>query len=207
MSSRICPTRIATAVFAVTATLAVLAAAIIGLTGWPPAAAFAGPDAGGALFVSTESTRFGPEVAVDEKFDSLVTSATSEMTVTALLLPSAKAAAPAPKKAAKALKARKATRRSSSGWQSARVSWYGPGFYGQTMAGGGQLTPTSMVCAHRSLAFGTRVTFKYKGKSVTAVVQDRGPYVSGRAFDLGPGTAKALGFSGVGTVQYRILGR
>jgi rare lipoprotein A (peptidoglycan hydrolase) len=37
------------------------------------------------------------------------------------------------------------------------------------------------------------------------VVQDRGPYVSGRTFDLGPGTAKALGFSGVGTVKWRIV--
>ncbi len=96
---------------------------------------------------------------------------------------------------------------SASGWNTARVSWYGPGFYGNTMAGGGTLTPTSMVVAHRSLAFGTRVEFKYNGKTCVAVVQDRGPYVSGRTFDLGPGTAKALGFSGVGTVSYRILGR
>lgn len=97
--------------------------------------------------------------------------------------------------------------RSSSGWSTARVSWYGPGFYGNTMAGGGTLTPTSMVVAHRSLPFGTRVEFKYKGKTCVAVVRDRGPYVSGRTFDLGPGTAKTLGFSGVGTVSYRILGK
>lgn len=95
----------------------------------------------------------------------------------------------------------------SGGWQTARVSWYGPGFYGNTMAGGGTLTPTSMVVAHRSLPFGTRIEFSYKGRSCVAVVRDRGPYVGGRVFDLGPGTAKALGFSGVGTVRYRILGR
>jgi len=93
------------------------------------------------------------------------------------------------------------------GWQSARVSWYGPGFYGHTMAGGGQLTPTSMVVAHRSLPFGTRIQFSYKGRKVTAVVRDRGPFVGGRVFDLGPGTAKALHFSGVGTVNYRIISR
>ena len=100
--------------------------------------------------------------------------------------------------------------RGSSGtgaWSTAKVSWYGPGFYGNTMAGGGTLTPTSMVVAHRSMAFGTRIEFQYKGRTCVAVVQDRGPYVSGRLFDLGPGTAKALGFSGVGTVSYRILGR
>lgn len=93
------------------------------------------------------------------------------------------------------------------GWQTARVSWYGPGFYGHTMAGGGTLTPSSMVVAHRSLPFGTRIEFSYNGRTCTAVVRDRGPYVAGRVFDLGPGTAKALGFSGVGTVRYRILGR
>lgn len=95
----------------------------------------------------------------------------------------------------------------SSGWRTARVSWYGPGFYGNTMAGGGTLQPNSMVVAHRSLPFGTRIQFEYKGRTCTAVVRDRGPYVGGRIFDLGPGTAKALGFSGVGTVRYRILGR
>jgi rare lipoprotein A len=94
-----------------------------------------------------------------------------------------------------------------TGWRSARCSWYGPGFYGNTMAGGGKLTKTSMVVAHKSLPFGTKIQFSYKGRTCTAVVQDRGPYVGGREFDLGPGTARALGFSGVGTVQYRILGR
>lgn len=94
---------------------------------------------------------------------------------------------------------------SEAGWKSAKVSWYGPGFYGNTMAGGGTLTPSSMVVAHRTLPFGTRIEFSYKGKTCIAVVQDRGPHVAGRVFDLGPGTAKALGFSGVGTVQYRIL--
>lgn len=94
---------------------------------------------------------------------------------------------------------------SGSGWRSARVSWYGPGFYGNTMAGGGTLQPNSMVAAHRSLPFGTRVEFSYKGRTCVAVVKDRGPFVGGRTFDLGPGTAKALGFGGVGTVNYRIL--
>jgi rare lipoprotein A (peptidoglycan hydrolase) len=99
------------------------------------------------------------------------------------------------------------SRATGTGWKSARVSWYGPGFYGNTMAGGGKLTRSSMVVAHRSMAFGTRIQFSYKGRTCTAVVQDRGPFVGGRVFDLGPGTAKALGFSGVGTVKYRIIGR
>jgi rare lipoprotein A len=93
------------------------------------------------------------------------------------------------------------------GWRTARASWYGPGFYGNTMAGGGKLTPSSMVVAHRSLPFGTRLEVSYRGRSVTAVVRDRGPFIAGRTFDLGPGTAKALGFSGVGTIKYRVAKR
>jgi rare lipoprotein A (peptidoglycan hydrolase) len=62
-----------------------------------------------------------------------------------------------------------------------------------------------MVVAHRTMRFGTKIEFSYKGRTCIAVVQDRGPYVSGRTFDLGPGTAKALGFSGVGTVKWRIV--
>lgn len=90
-------------------------------------------------------------------------------------------------------------------WSTAKVSWYGPGFYGHTMAGGGQLRRNSLVVAHRSLPFGTRIQFKYKGRKVIAVVKDRGPFVRGRLFDLGPGTAKRLRFGGVGYVKYRIL--
>jgi rare lipoprotein A (peptidoglycan hydrolase) len=119
---------------------------------------------------------------------------------------------PAPKSAPKPAAPKRQTPATSAasavdttGWKSAKVSWYGPGFYGNTMAGGGKLTPSSMVVAHRSLPFGTKIEFSYKGRTCTAVVQDRGPHVAGRVFDLGPGTAGALGFSGVGTVKYRIL--
>lgn len=93
------------------------------------------------------------------------------------------------------------------GWYKCTVSWYGPGFYGHGMAGGGVLKSNSMVVAHRTLPFGTRVQFAYGGKTVIAVVQDRGPFIAGCYFDLGPGTAAAIGFQrvGVGVVQYRIL--
>jgi len=90
-------------------------------------------------------------------------------------------------------------------WRSARVSWYGPGLYGNGMAGGGKLRRNSMVVAHRSMRFGTKILFTHRGRSVVAVVRDRGPYISGRTFDLGPGTAKALHFDGVGRVRYRII--
>lgn len=123
----------------------------------------------------------------------------------ALAAAALKTATPIAKPAKKPRVARRPVASKSSGWKTARVSWYGPGFYGHTMAGGGKLTPTSMVVAHRTLPFGTKVEIEYKGRRVIAVVMDRGPFVRGRTFDLGPGTAKALGFSGVGTIRWRIV--
>ncbi len=132
---------------------------------------------------------------------------------TGLTAPSALAAAPIapPVRTASARSAaRSASSRSTAtagGWNSARVSWYGPGFYGRKTASGAVLTQGMMNVAHRSLPFGTRIQFEYRGRTCIAVVNDRGPFVGGRTFDLGPGTATALGFGGVGTVKYRILGR
>lgn len=97
------------------------------------------------------------------------------------------------------------SRTSASGWRTARVSWYGPGFYGNRTASGSILRPGSMVVAHRSLPFGTKIEFEYDGRRCVAVVADRGPSIASREFDLGPGTAKALGFGGVGTVRYRFV--
>jgi rare lipoprotein A len=54
--------------------------------------------------------------------------------------------------------------------------------------------------ANRSLPCGTKVGLRYGGRSVTATVDDRGPYVGGRNWDLNQNTAAALGFGGVGTV-------
>lgn len=158
----------------------------------------------------TSPPMVGPLVAEDK-----VDVSAAGTVVAALGTPAKLKSAPVPAKRAKSSTSKRSASRSSStssrsgssGWSSARVSWYGPGFYGHTMAGGGKLERNSMVVAHRSLPFGTRIQFEYGGHSCTAVVRDRGPYVGGRTFDLGPGTAHALGFSGVGTVRYRILGR
>ncbi|MDF1542105.1 MAG: RlpA-like double-psi beta-barrel domain-containing protein [Anaerosomatales bacterium] len=121
----------------------------------------------------------------------------------------AKAPVPKPKVAAKPSRSAAPSRATASatGWQSAKASWYGPGFYGRRTASGAVLTEGMMNVAHKSLPFGTRIQFEYKGRTATAVVNDRGPYIHGRVFDLGPGTAQALGFGGVGMVKYRILGR
>ena len=54
--------------------------------------------------------------------------------------------------------------------------------------------------ANRTLPCGTNVIFHSGGRSVTAVVDDRGPFVGGREWDLNQNVAGALGFGGVGTV-------
>lgn len=54
--------------------------------------------------------------------------------------------------------------------------------------------------ANLSLPCGSKVSFMSGGRSVTAVVDDRGPYVGGRTWDLNQNTAGALGMSGVQTV-------
>lgn len=96
---------------------------------------------------------------------------------------------------------------SADGWRSARASTYGigDGLVGEGMANGDVLQADSMVVAHKSLPFGTQIEFRYNGLTCIATVCDRGPYITGRVFDLGPGTANALGFDGVHTLEYRIL--
>lgn len=98
---------------------------------------------------------------------------------------------------------------SVSGWKSGVASYYGigDGFMGGTTASGAIVTESSMGVAMLNVPLGTYVEISYGGKSVIAVVNDRGPYVHGRVIDMQPAVARALGFVsvGVGTVQYRFL--
>lgn len=82
----------------------------------------------------------------------------------------------------------------------AAASWYGPGLYGNSVACGGTLTPSTPGVAHRSLPCGTKLRLRYGGRSVAVRVIDRGPFAGGREFDLTAATRQALGFPDVGTV-------
>lgn len=82
----------------------------------------------------------------------------------------------------------------------AHASWYGPGFYGQRTGCGGRLGYGQIGVAHKSLPCGTKVTFRYRGRTVAARVIDRGPYVGGREYDLTAATAQRLGFRGHGPI-------
>jgi hypothetical protein len=76
----------------------------------------------------------------------------------------------------------------------ALASWYQDS--GNTACG----FHAGLGAANRTLPCGTKVAFQYGGRTVTAVVDDRGPYAGGREWDLNQATASALGFAGVGTV-------
>ncbi len=93
----------------------------------------------------------------------------------------------------------------SSDLKTARVSWYGPRFYGKRTANGELFTKNIISFAHCSMEFGTKVKFYYKGKTVIAHCNDRGPYIKGREFDLSYKAAKILGLKGVKLVKYEIL--
>lgn len=73
---------------------------------------------------------------------------------------------------------------------------------GKRTASGQLFDPQGMTAAHRTLPFGTHLTVSNPrtGKSVTVVVNDRGPFVSGVSLDLSLGAAQALGMHGTGAV-------
>ncbi len=79
-------------------------------------------------------------------------------------------------------------------YRQAMASWYNDA--GGTACG----FHAYLGVANKTLPCGTNVTFRYNGRSVTAVVDDRGPFISGRDWDLNQNTAGALGFGGVDVV-------
>jgi len=216
------PTRAFAAGFAGLAIVGVLAASVYGAVQGPTrAAAASGSLPQGAIGIGT---RFAPRTAAVTGADK-VGSATGALTSTSVKKSvdpreaqrKAFARAKARKKAADRaayLKRLAAKRRAAAiaaakrlKWRSALCSTYGigDGLVGNGMAGGGVLRSNWMVVAPKTMKFGTKIKFSYRGRTCVAEVRDRGPYVGSRVFDLGPGTAKALGFDGVGTVKYAIV--
>jgi len=74
----------------------------------------------------------------------------------------------------------------------ARASWYR---HGKITANGERYNPMGLTAAHRSLPFGTivRLTNPENGRVVVIRINDRGPFIRGREFDLSLGSARALG--------------
>jgi rare lipoprotein A len=84
------------------------------------------------------------------------------------------------------------------------ASWYTEP-RGET-ASGMILRSDSMIAAHKSLPFGTRlrVTNMANGKQVDVKVMDRGPYIRGRVLDLSERAASLLGMMTTGIANVRI---
>jgi peptidoglycan lytic transglycosylase len=85
-------------------------------------------------------------------------------------------------------------------FRSAEASWYGPGLYGNGVACGGTLKPSTMGVAHKTMPCGTKLTLRYHGRQVKAKVIDRGPYIAGREFDLTEAVKNKLRMPGVAQV-------
>ncbi len=85
----------------------------------------------------------------------------------------------------------------------AKVSWYK---HGLKTANGERFNPNLYTVAHRTLPFGTWVRFTdpETNKKVIARVNDRGPFIGGRQFDLSWGSAKKLGILDKGVTRLKV---
>lgn len=90
------------------------------------------------------------------------------------------------------------------------ASWYGPGLSGNPTASGEIFRPWKKTAAHKTLPFGTvvKVTCTKTGKSVRVVINDRGPFISGRVIDLSKRAARKVDMLelGVAPVEIKVVG-
>jgi rare lipoprotein A len=78
--------------------------------------------------------------------------------------------------------------------------------HGRQTASGEKFNPGDLTAAHRTLPFGTRVrvTSLATGRSVMVRVNDRGPYIRGRAIDVSSSAAKMLGITRQGVAKVKL---
>ncbi|MRM83703.1 septal ring lytic transglycosylase RlpA family protein [Riemerella anatipestifer] len=89
------------------------------------------------------------------------------------------------------------------------ASYYHDKFNGRKTASGEIFNNNDLTAAHKKLPFGTlvEITNLRTGKSVVVRVNDRGPYVKGRSFDLSKAAYNAIGDHRRGTmpITYKVL--
>jgi rare lipoprotein A (peptidoglycan hydrolase) len=89
------------------------------------------------------------------------------------------------------------------------ASWYGKKFQGRKTASGELFDLHKLTAAHKSLPLGSlvRLTAESTGKSVIVRINDRGPWIKGRDFDLSEAAAIELGIQkrGIGAVEATML--
>ena len=86
------------------------------------------------------------------------------------------------------------------------ASWYGPGFHGKKTANSETYDMHARTAAHKLLPLGTvvEVTDLDSGRTVTARINDRGPFVAGRIIDLSKTLAADLNMLDRGTARVRV---
>jgi rare lipoprotein A len=80
------------------------------------------------------------------------------------------------------------------------TSWYR---HGHTTANGERYNPYGLSTAHKTLPFNTmvRLTNPLNGRSVIVRVNDRGPFIKGREFDVSLGAARELDMVDIGVTR------
>lgn len=90
--------------------------------------------------------------------------------------------------------------------QTGKASFYADSFEGSPTASGEKYRANKFTAAHKTLPFGTivKVTNLANKESVTVTINDRGPYVEGRAIDLSKAAAEKLKFFNQGVAEVSI---
>lgn len=90
--------------------------------------------------------------------------------------------------------------------QHGKASWYGKKFHGRRTSSGEIYDMYKMTAAHKTLPLPTyvRVTNLENQRSIVVKVNDRGPFVLGRAIDLSYVAARKLGIVGSGTANVEV---
>lgn len=89
------------------------------------------------------------------------------------------------------------------------ASWYGKKFQGRRTSSGERFDLHKLTAAHKSLPLGSlvKLTSKTTGRSVVVRINDRGPWLKGRDFDLSEAAATKLGMheQGVAAVEMALV--
>jgi rare lipoprotein A len=86
------------------------------------------------------------------------------------------------------------------------ASFYADKFDGRITASGETFDQRKLTAAHRTLPFGTtvKVTNLENKKTVSVVINDRGPFIKDRVIDLSKAAAEELGFIKAGVTQVKL---
>lgn len=87
-----------------------------------------------------------------------------------------------------------------------KATYYHSKFVGRKTSNGQVYRHEKLTAAHKSLPFGTEVTVTNlkNGKSVTVVINDRGPFHKHLMIDLSQSAAKEIGIMGLGIAPVEI---